>query len=386
MTELKKGISKFQLLGKVKLNDKTFAINQKGANNSNYIYNQLNLGVDCGKDEPNTVFAQMMGGYDTVKDSVIYCHGVKKDNNGNVVDDFDNQIQVPFKERYAEREDIADSCYISIGIVKDTNGNTVKKRFLSAYDAINYLKENLVDETVVSVRGNLKFSSYQGKTQCKKEITSIWVSTVKQEDFKASFDQQVWFTQDGFNETPDEDGFMNIYGYVVDYFNKDVKNVCYPFSLAVDTKALPKYEIIIKNYLRPEKADGVNKVSVEGRWVKTDNSVEIKYEDLSEDLKAQVDLGMLTEEEALGRAVGNSRGEFKTLFKSIGTKKDAETGIITLLVDKENSKVEDIILAPQNKEVVEEVLDAVGTSVKKKTTTGDDGGVSQDVLNDLFGV
>ena len=384
MTEIKKGISRFQLLGKVKLNDKTFALNQKGKNNSNYVFNQLNLGVDCGVEEPNVIYAGLLGGYDTVKDSTIYCHGVKTDDNGKVTDDYDTPIQVAFKDRYVERDDIAESCYIVIGIVKDTNGNTVKKRFLSEYDAVAYLKENLVDGSTVSVRGNLKFTSYQGKTQCKREIVSIWVSTAEQKDFKASFEQQVWFTQDGFNEQPDEDGFMNIYGYVPDYFNKDVKNVCYPFTLAIDTKAMPKYPIIIKNYLRPEKAENVNKVSLEGRWVKTDNSVEITYEDLSEDLKAQVDLGMLTAEEALGRAVGSSRGEFKTLFKSICTKKD-DAGLITLIIDKENTKVEDIVLPPEKTESVEEVLNSVGTSAKKKPNDSDDG-VSQDVLNDLFGL
>ena len=383
MTEIKKGISRFQLLGKVKINDKTFAINQKGKNNSSYVFNQLNLGVDCGVEEPNVIFATMMDGYDTVKGKTIYCHGIKTEN-GKTTDDFDNQILVPFAEREEERDDIADSCYITIGIAKDTNDKTVSKKFLSAYDAIAYLKENLVDGTTVSLRGNLKYTTYQGKTQQKREITSIWISSAEKKDFKAAFEQQVWFTQDGFNEKVDEDGFINIYGYVADYFNKDVKNVCYPFSCSIDTKAMPKYEIIIKNYLRPEKSDGVNKVSIEGRWTKTDNTVELTYEDLSEDLKAQVDLGMLTKEEALGRAVGNSHGEFKTLFKSICTKNDKETGIITLLIDKENSKTEDIILPPEKTEA-EEVLDSVGSEVKKKST-GDEGGISQDALNDLFGL
>jgi hypothetical protein len=92
---------------------------------------------------------------------------------------------------------------------------------------------------------------------------------------------------------------------------------------------------------------------------------------------------MLTQEEALGRAIGSSHGEFKTLFKSICTKNDKDTGVTTLLIDKENSKREDIVLVPEKSEA-EEVLDSVGSEAKKKTTN-DDGGVSQDILNDLFG-
>ena len=385
MTDLKKGVSRFQLLGTAKINDKTFAINQKGKNNSNYIFNQLNLGIDCGNGEPNVIYTTLMDGYDTIKGKTIYCHGEKTDDNGKKVDDYEKQILVNFADRELENEEIAESCYITVGIVKDTEGNIIKKKFLSAYDVVAYLKENLKEGMVVSVRGNLKFTVYQGKTQMKREMTSIWISNAEKKDFKAAFEQQIWFTQDGFNEKVDEDGYMPIYGYVVDYYDKDVKNVCYPFSLNINTVAMPKYETIIKNYLRPDKKENVNKVSVEGRWVKTDNTVEVTYEDLSQDLKDQVDLGMLTEEEALGRVVGNQRGEFKTLFKSICTRKDSKTGVITLLVDKDNSKVEDIVLPPEKTEA-EKVLDSVGSEVKKKTTSDDDGAVSQDVLNDLFGL
>ena len=381
MSEIKKGVSRFHLLGKVRLTDKTFLINQKGKNNANYLFNQLDLSVDCGNEESNIVHAGLIGGYDITKDSVIYCHGTKEEN-GKVVDDFDNQIQIPFSKRNEENKEVAESCYIVVAIVKDTAGQVVKKKFLSAYDVVAYLKDNLENNMVVSVRGNLKYTTYQGKTQTKKEITSIWISNAEQKDFKASFEQQVWFTQEGFNGSVDENNYLPIYGYVVDYYNKEVKNVCYPFTIDIDTKLLPKYETIIKNYLRPEKKENVNKVSIEGRWIKTDNSVEVSYDDLSEDLKAQVDLGMLTQEEALGRAIGSSRGEYKTILKSICTRTDKDTGVITLLIDKDNSKVEDIITPPQEQK--DEVVSSVGSESETKKID-DNGGVSQSVLDDLFG-
>ena len=63
MTELtKKGqIQTFSLTGKVMINNYTFKLNEKSKNNPNYIYNQLSLSVNCGKN--GTINAEMMGGY-----------------------------------------------------------------------------------------------------------------------------------------------------------------------------------------------------------------------------------------------------------------------------------------------------------------------------------
>ena len=385
--EIKKGISRFHLLGTAKVVDDnknhTFTLNQKGTNNPNYIFNQANIGVDCGKDGNNIIYASLIGGYDTTKDTNLYCHGIKT-VDGKQQEDFENQILVSFKDRFEERTDIAKSCYITIALNKDVNNNFIEKKFLSAYDAVAYLQENLKDGMTISVRGNLKYTQYQGKTQVKREITSIWLSTAEKADFKATFEQTVWFTQESFGEK-DENGYLPLYTYVVDYYNKDVKNVCYPFQFEIDTNALSKYELIINNYLKPKNPEFVNKVVIEGRWVKTDNSTEISYEDLSEDLKQMVELGMLDEKEALGRAIGSNRGEFKTLFKSICTKKDSETNAITLLIDGENTKVEDIVKAPETTKT-EEVLSQVGaqtstTPAKKEDDTGDDG-----IFAELFDV
>ena len=70
---LKKGQASFQLIGEAKLNDYTFKINEESQ--SGWIYSVMNLGVDCGSG--NTVYCDMMGGYSSVNDSVLYVHGKK---------------------------------------------------------------------------------------------------------------------------------------------------------------------------------------------------------------------------------------------------------------------------------------------------------------------
>ena len=66
-------VSNFTLIGKAKINDYTFKIDEK-AEKSDWIYNSMNLGVDCG-EKHGTVYAEMLGGYADERENVIYAHG-----------------------------------------------------------------------------------------------------------------------------------------------------------------------------------------------------------------------------------------------------------------------------------------------------------------------
>ena len=131
-TVFKKGRAMFNLIGKVKINDYTFDLDK--TSQSGYHYSRANIGVDCGNG--NVVYGEMMGGYSTVRDNVIYV---------NAKDSFKNRFTIDFDDRHDENilENINDLNFVKIGIVKDTSGKTFEKRFLSEYDAIAYLKENL---------------------------------------------------------------------------------------------------------------------------------------------------------------------------------------------------------------------------------------------------
>ena len=64
--EKKSGIAKsdwassFSLIGEAKVNDYTYKIDAK-SEKSSWIYNSLNLGVDCG-EKHGTVYVELMGG------------------------------------------------------------------------------------------------------------------------------------------------------------------------------------------------------------------------------------------------------------------------------------------------------------------------------------
>ena len=140
----------FTLIGTPVVNDYTYKIDQH-SEKSSWIYNSLNLGIDCG-EKHGIVYAECMGGYSEERENVIYVHG--KDENGN--DDFDNRFEVAWEDRFNDEilETIGDMCFMTVGLEQTMQGNTYYKKFLSAYDAIAYIKEHLTSDIVVNVRGN----------------------------------------------------------------------------------------------------------------------------------------------------------------------------------------------------------------------------------------
>ena len=63
-------ISNFNLVGEAKINDFTFKINEK-SEKSDWVYNSINLGISCG-EKYGTVFCELMNGYGSERDNVIY--------------------------------------------------------------------------------------------------------------------------------------------------------------------------------------------------------------------------------------------------------------------------------------------------------------------------
>lgn len=323
-TVLKKGASTFQLIGESKINDYTFKIDEES--NSGWVYNNMNLGVDCGNG--NTVYCDMMGGYSSVNDSVIYVHG-KKDDNGKEVDDYENRFTIDWDDRFDQDiiDQVGKQCFITVGLEKDAKGKTFIKKFLSAYDAIVYIKEHLEDGTVVNVKGSLKYSPYQGNTQIKKEVTSVFLSKADDPSkYSATFQQTILIDKDSAGKYDKETGAFPISAYVVDYVGKygeskqEIKqNVAFPktFQFEVAEAELEKGQKLI-NKLFKAKKDNVNEIMVEGNIVEGQAKVNITIDDVPDDIKELIELGAYTEEEALAKcAVGNTREKKMVIKKPV---------------------------------------------------------------------
>jgi hypothetical protein len=353
---LKKGQASFQLIGEAKINDYTFKINEESS--SGWVYNNMNLGVDCGKG--NTVYCDSMGGYSSINDSLLYVHGKKKNDDGKDVDDFENQFTIDWDDRFDTKitEQVGNQCFITVGLEKDAKEKTFVKKFLSAYDAIEYIKEHLVDGTVVNVKGNLKYSNYQDAVQIKKEITSVFLSKIDDsEKYSSTFQQTILVDKDSVGKYDKESGSFPISAYIIDYVGKygeskqEIKqNVAYAktFQFEVAECDMEKGTKLV-NKLFKGKKNKVNEIVVEGEIIEGQAKVNITLDDVPDDIRELIDLGAYTEEEALSKcAVGNTREKKmiirKPVIKITGEGDDKKP---TILKTDEKYDFEDLVFLSQ---------------------------------------
>jgi len=352
---LKKGQASFQLIGEAKINDYTFKIDE--SSNSGWNYNNMNLGVDCGNG--NTVYCDMMGGYSSVNDSVIYVYGIK-DDNGKEVDDYENRFTIDWDDRFDEDiiNQVGKQCFITVGLEKDAKDKTFIKRFLSAYDAIAYIQEHLEKDTIINVKGNLKYSEYQGNVQIKKEVNSVFLSKAEDSSkYSATFQQTILIDKDSVGKYDKEIGAFPITAYIIDYVGKygvskqEIKqNVVFTkvFQFEVAEAEIEKGTKLL-NKLFKAKKDNINEIMVDGNIVEGQAKVSITLDDIPEDIKELIELGAYTEEEALAKcAVGNSR-EKKMVIKKpvirIVGEGDEKTPVIMRTDDK--YKFDDLVFLSQ---------------------------------------
>jgi hypothetical protein len=348
---VKKGASIFTLVGKAIVKDYTFTIDAS-SNNSDWVYNRLNLQVDCGSH--GVIHAEMMGGYGTGKkrENKIYVHGKKKNEEDKFVDDYSNQFTVDWEDRLDEDmfEEIGDNCFITVGLEKDKKDNTFYKKFLSEYDAIEYIQEHLEDGMIVNVKGNLIYSEYNGYTQVKKTITSIALSKVTEEkDFRATFQQTLLLDKDSIQKYDSEKNAFPIECYVPEYVSKiqtddgkvdvpkEKRNVVFKktFNYDCGNKESEKILAFLKKHFVPKK-DNVHEVTFEGTITKSGMLQTVTLEDLPEDIQELVEIGAFTEEEAIEKCVGNGKKTEDYILKNPRIKKVGEEKIPT--VDKTEDK------------------------------------------------
>lgn len=312
-------VSNFTLIGKPVISDYTFKIDEK-SEKSKWIYNALNLGIDCGEAH-GTVYAEMMGGYSEENENKIFAHGKKDDGS----DDFDAQIIVDWEDRSNDEvlEEIGDLSFITVGLEKTSEGKTFYKKFLSAYDAIAYIKEHLTENMVVNVKGNLKYSSYNDNVQVRKNINSIVLSKADDSSkYKATFTQTVLINKDSasLKDVDKDKGVMFVNTKVLDYLKEyngiEVKGQ-FPynkqFEFAMDFSNEAACKKIMDKLFKVKK--GVTQITFEGEFIEGGAVVTATWDDLPDDVKELVEMGVYSKEEALARCTANGSRERRMVLK-----------------------------------------------------------------------
>lgn len=309
---LKKGKASFNLIGRVKRTDKSFNLNN--TYDSGWTDNSMYIGVDCGNG--NVVYSEMRSGFFPDNESTIRAYSKDaKDENGK-----SKSVEIAWEDRLDESilDTVADTSLITVGVEKDVHGKTVYKKFLQAYDAVEYLDEYLEDNVVVNVKGNLGYSEYDGNVSVKKDITSIVLSKVEDEnDFKATFSQTILIEPKCIGKTLEEKGTIELDAYVVDYVGKPKvdgkkvevkKNVVFPKTFEIEVNENPEITAkMIKRFFDPKKKGQVNEITVAGKLVEGGSTVTITKDDIPDDIKELIEMGVYSEDEAVKKiAVGGN--------------------------------------------------------------------------------
>lgn len=348
-------VANFTLIGKPIINDYTFKIDEK-SEKSNWVYNALNLGIDCS-EKHGVVYAEMMGGYGEDRENVIYAHGKNEDGSDN----FDEQIVVAWEDRDNESvlEKIGEMSFITVGLEKTDKNNTFYKKFLSEYDAIAYIKEHITPDMVVNVRGNLKYSEYNDVTQVRKNITSIVLSKVDDPSkYTAHFTQSILIDKDSasLKDIDKDKSVMFVNAVVLDYLKEkngvEIKGQ-YPyrkrFEFPLDLTNQSQCNTILNKLFKVKK--GYTQITFEGEFVEGGAVVTATLDDVPDEIKELIGV-VYTEEEALARCSSSGSRERRMLLKKPYIKLVGEDKTPVIQMFPERYEEEDLIFDLDNDDEV----------------------------------
>lgn len=350
----------FTLIGEAVVGDYTFSLDQH-SEKSDWIYNRMSLGVNCGEKYGN-VFAELMGGYGAERGdkNVIYVHGKKDDGS----DDFENSYTIHWDDRFDDDilDEIGDLCFMTVGLEKDVKDKTVYKKFLSPYDMIAYIQEHLTDGMVVNVKGQLKYSVYNDTIQCKKEINSVALSSATPDKYRASFVQTMLLDQDSCTkDSIDKDkSVLNIYAYVAEKFKEyngydltddgkikggQVVPLRKTFEYEIDLANGDVVKKVMDKVFKVKKGT-VTQITFEGEFVESGAAITATLDDIPEDIKELIEMGLYTEEEALAKCSANGNKErrmiiTKPVIKMVG---DDDNKVPQIMKEVEKYTDDDLLL------------------------------------------
>ena len=384
--------SRFTLVGEADFNDFTFKMDQK-SEKSDWVWNQINLRVDCG-EKHGKVDCELMNGYGSERDNVIYVHGKKEDGT----DDFQNSYTIAWEDRFDEDilKDIGRSCFIRVGLEKTDQDKTFYQDFLTGYDAIAYMQEHLEAGMVIKVDGQIRYSVYNETIQCRKEITSLVLSSATPDKYRATFIQTMLLDEESCTrESLDKDkSVLTVDAYLLEKFkeyngwdltdNGKTKGKFVPlrkrFEFAVDltTEAgKKKVDAVLKSdKMFKVKKGTVTQITFEGEFVESGATVQATIDDVPDEIKELIEIGVFTEEEALAKCSENGSRERRMLITKPYTKKvgDEDNKTTALVYTLEKYSAEDLIfdfLTPKNVDEDEEDADIANDEDVEDTTSDD---------------
>jgi hypothetical protein len=201
--ELPQMRGQFQTQGKVTGTAKEKFYVEKSTKN-NKPFRMTNFGVKINEDA--AIYISLNG---MEQDSIYFSKQEEVDGKKKTVTE-----TVAWKDRFTFAKEGFRLIGVNTGVKKkkDDKGNDVNdKKVLTPYDACKEIGENLVDDVSVFVRGNIEYSTYEGRHQTKFVPTQV--SLCKDVDFEAEgyvptadFQQHILFM--GIKQSEDKTKFL----------------------------------------------------------------------------------------------------------------------------------------------------------------------------------
>ena len=345
----KKGwASRFKLVGKVVVTD--FALNQESA--SGYIYSRMNLGIDCGSGY-GTNYVRAFGGYSPNRKNEIRVHG--KTENGK--DDFSTVFNVAWEDRLDDDaiSAVADADVYTVSVENLQNGSPYRKKFLSQYDAIEYMKEHLSAGMEVIVTGTLTYREYNGNIICDKVFRSIRLNTSGEQNV-ASFTQSVLLTKDSIDRSSIKDGFCKINAFVLEYAKEykghEVKQtVAMPYTFEYDLRNINMSAEDAKEQIKKRLSlftvkRGVTEIKFNGEFIEVGSASTITENDLSDDIRELIAMGIASLEDYTNSYAASGDVVRKAVLKlPCGKVVERSDGTKSTVLDKVEQQYEEKDLA-----------------------------------------
>ncbi len=376
---LQKGKSYVTIVGKASIGDNSFS-GEKVSSASGYVYKRVNIGVETSQG--NKIYGEMMGGYAPSNPLPIKART-------KPVDGQQENVDIDWADRLNDSivDTVNDYNLIKVGLIRENepaegqepteeqaNSKLIVKKFLSPFDAHDYIQENLKDGMMIMIKGKYAFSTYKDETQRKIEIESIFLS--KSEEGFANFVQTVILDEDSLTKealkNAQETGEIVINARAVDYVSKlngkkVGKNMLFdlPIVVKIDKDEPEKTQTIVQKLFKVKKGK-IRELGVEGQIIEGYEQEEVNEKDieLSKDVKELIEMGLYSMEEAKKKMTVRGNRVSKLVFSRPFINRDKDdANKISLDMNDDKYTPEDLIV-----HVEEDTDSSVAESIVEETS------------------
>jgi hypothetical protein len=297
----------------------------------------------------------MMGGYHTANPMPFKVRSKEQEN-----------VEVAWADRLNEKivDTLSDFSIHKVGLIREGDApaegeedtrKLVVKKFLSPYDAYDYIKEHLKDGMMIMAKGNFSFSTYNDNTQRKFQIRDIFLS--KSEEGFANFVQTVLVDEDSFSKdslkSAKETGEIVINTRVVDYVSKINgkkvgKNMTFglPITIKVNQENPAVTQTIVEKLFKVKKGK-IREIAIEGQVFEGYEQEQVSEKDIkiSKDIQELIAMGLYTMEDVKEKMTVRGNKVSKLVFARPFMLKDKDDAKkIALDINDEKYVPEDLIV------------------------------------------